>query len=166
MEFHSMLCASLDGRGAWGRMDTCICIAKSFFCSPETVTTLLIGYFSSVTQSCLPLCDPMDCSTPGLLSITNSRSLLKLMFNESVMPSNHGYSPLFPHLFAMKWWDQMPWSLFSECWVLSQLFHSLLSLSSGGSLVLLIFLPKGSVIYISEVINISPSNLDSSLYFV
>ena len=23
----------------------------------------------------------------------------------------------------MKWWDQMPWSLFSECWALSQLFH-------------------------------------------
>ena len=21
----------------------------------------------------------------------------------------------FPHLFAMKWWDQMPWSSFSEC---------------------------------------------------
>ena len=31
---------------------------------------------------------------------------------------------LFPHLFAMKWWDQMPWSSFSECWALSQLFHS------------------------------------------
>ena len=42
--------------------------------------------------------------------------------------------PLFPHLFAMKWWDQMPWS---ECWVLSQLFHSLLSLSSRSSLVIL-----------------------------
>ena len=28
--------------------------------------------------------------------------------------------PLFPHLFPMKWWDQMPWSLFSECWALSQ----------------------------------------------
>ena len=27
----------------------------------------------------------------------------------------------------MKWWDQMPWSSFSECWVLSQLFHSPLS---------------------------------------
>ena len=27
--------------------------------------------------------------------------------------------PLFPHLFAMKWWDQMPWSSFFECWVLS-----------------------------------------------
>ena len=43
-------------------------------------------------------------------------------------------------LFVMKWWDQMPWSLFSECWVLSQLFHSLLSLSRG-SLVPLCFLP-------------------------
>ena len=29
---------------------------------------------------------------------------------------------MFPHLFPMKWWDQMPWSSFSECWVLSQLF--------------------------------------------
>jgi len=25
----------------------------------------------------------------------------------------------------MKWWDRMPWSSFSECWALSQLFHSL-----------------------------------------
>ena len=40
--------------------------------------------------------------------------------------------PLFPHLFPMKWWDQMPWSSFSECWVLSQLFQSLLSPSSRG----------------------------------
>ena len=30
--------------------------------------------------------------------------------------------PLFLHLVAMKWWDWMPWSLFFECWVLSQLF--------------------------------------------
>ena len=29
--------------------------------------------------------------------------------------------PLFPHLFAMKWWDWMPQYLFSECWALSQL---------------------------------------------
>ena len=43
--------------------------------------------------------------------------------------------PLFTHLFAMKWWDQMPWSSFFECWVLSQLFHSSLSLSLRGSLV-------------------------------
>ena len=42
---------------------------------------------------------------------------------------------------AMKWWDQMPWSLFSECWALSQLFHSTLSLSSRSFLVPLHFLP-------------------------
>ena len=41
----------------------------------------------------------------------------------------------FPHLFPMKWWDQMPWSLFSECWALSQLFHSPLSPSSRGALI-------------------------------
>ena len=34
------------------------------------------------------LCDPMDCSKPGSLSFTISRSLLKLMSTESVMPSN------------------------------------------------------------------------------
>ena len=45
--------------------------------------------FSSVAQSCLTLCDPMNHSTPGLLSITNSRSPPKLMSIESVMPSNH-----------------------------------------------------------------------------
>ena len=49
--------------------------------------------------------------------------------------------PLFPFLFAMKWWDWMPWSLFFECWVLSQPSHSLLSLSSWSSLVSLHFLP-------------------------
>ena len=32
--------------------------------------------------------------------------------------------PLFPHPFPMKWWDRIPWSSFSECWALSQLFHS------------------------------------------
>ena len=45
--------------------------------------------FSSVAQSCLTLCDPMNCSTPGLLSITNSRSSPKLMYIRSVMPSSH-----------------------------------------------------------------------------
>ena len=45
--------------------------------------------FSSVAQSCSTLCNPMNCSTPGLLSITNSQSLLKLMCIKSVMPSSH-----------------------------------------------------------------------------
>ena len=49
----------------------------------------MIVQFSSVFQFCLTLCDPMDCSTLSFLSITNSRSLLRLMSIESVMPSNH-----------------------------------------------------------------------------
>ena len=50
---------------------------------------LLPVQFSSVTQSYPTLCDPMNCSTPASLSITNSQSLLKPMSIKSVMPSNH-----------------------------------------------------------------------------
>ena len=49
----------------------------------------LIIQFSSVAQSCLTLCDPMNCSMPASLSTTNSQSLLKLTSIESVMPSSH-----------------------------------------------------------------------------
>ena len=45
--------------------------------------------FSSVTQSCLTLCNPMNRSIPGLPAITNSWSLSKLMSIKSVMPSSH-----------------------------------------------------------------------------
>ena len=45
--------------------------------------------FSSVTQSCPTLCDPMDCSSQASLSITNSKSLLKLISIESMMSSKH-----------------------------------------------------------------------------
>ena len=47
----------------------------------------------SVSPSWPPLWDPVDCSTPGFLSSTIIRSLLKLMSIESVMPSHH-LSPL------------------------------------------------------------------------
>ena len=42
-----------------------------------------------VAQSCPTLCDPMNCSTPASLSITSSRSSLKLTSIELVMPSSH-----------------------------------------------------------------------------
>ena len=50
---------------------------------------LMCVQFNSVAQLCPTLCNPMDCSVPGLLSVANSRSLLKLMSIESVMPTNH-----------------------------------------------------------------------------
>ena len=46
MELCSMLCGSLDGKGVGGRMGMCIYMAESLHCSPETITTLLIGYTS------------------------------------------------------------------------------------------------------------------------
>ena len=44
------------------------------------------GQFSSVTQLCPTLCNPMDCSMPGL---PVHHQLLKLMSIELVMPSNY-----------------------------------------------------------------------------
>ena len=45
--------------------------------------------FSSVAQLCPTLCNPMNYSTPGFPVHHQAQSLLKLMPNESVMPSNH-----------------------------------------------------------------------------
>ena len=45
--------------------------------------------FSSVAQSCPTLCDPLITAHKASLSITDSRSLLKLMPIELVMPSSH-----------------------------------------------------------------------------
>ena len=45
--------------------------------------------FSSVTQSCMTFCHPMNHSMPGLPVHHNSRSILKLMSIELVMPSSH-----------------------------------------------------------------------------
>ena len=44
--------------------------------------------FSSVTRSCLTLCNPMDC-TPDVPVHHQLSEMLKLMFTELVMPSNH-----------------------------------------------------------------------------
>ena len=45
--------------------------------------------FSSVAQSCPTLCDPMDCSTPGLPAHHQLPELTQTLSIESVMPSSH-----------------------------------------------------------------------------
>ena len=64
--------------------------------NPSSPSDQLYGFwfpsdsFSPIAQLCpVWLCDPKDCSSPGFLSITNSRSLLKLMSIKLVVPSNH-----------------------------------------------------------------------------
>ena len=92
-----MSCGSLDGTGVWGRMDTCVYMAESLCCSPETTTTLLVGYtpiqnkmfqFSRSVMSDSLWPHELQHARPPCL-ITNSWSLLKLMCIELVMPSSH-----------------------------------------------------------------------------
>ena len=49
----------------------------------------IFSQFSSVARSRLTLCDPMDCSTPGLPVHHQLLELAKLMSIESVKTSNH-----------------------------------------------------------------------------
>ena len=49
----------------------------------------MVHQFSSIAQSCATICNPMNCSTPGLPVHHHSQSSLKLMSIESEMPSNH-----------------------------------------------------------------------------
>ena len=66
----SMLYGSLDEKGVWGRMDTCICMAEFLHYPPETV---IDNWFMKVkvTQSCPTLCDPMDYIVHGILQARN-----------------------------------------------------------------------------------------------
>ena len=50
---------------------------------------MFVIQFSSVAHSCPTLCDPMNCSMPGLLVHHQLQSPPKPMSIESVMPSNH-----------------------------------------------------------------------------
>ena len=56
---------------------------------PNLVCKVSVQLVSSVAQSCPTLCDPMNRSTPGSLSIANSWSSLRLTSIELVMPSSH-----------------------------------------------------------------------------
>ena len=49
----------------------------------------LASQFSSIPQSCLTLCDLIDCSMPGLPVYHQLWSLLKFTSIQSLMPSKH-----------------------------------------------------------------------------
>ena len=75
---------TIEGRGSWeGREEACLSLrlahplagwlesAMFFFQMPREAQTsatvlIILVQFSSVAQSCPTLCDPMNCSTPGL----------------------------------------------------------------------------------------------------
>ena len=56
-----------------------------------------------------------------LISWLQSPSMV-ILEPKKIKPVSVSIFPIFFPIFIMKWWDQMPWSLFFECWVLSQYF--------------------------------------------
>ena len=44
MVTHTPLSSMLPHSIVWGRVDTCVCMAKALCCSPETIATLSVGY--------------------------------------------------------------------------------------------------------------------------
>ena len=74
------LAKSLSIRGKHSLM-----IPSSFWwCNCSTCLPLVVQLLS-----CVGLCNPMDCSTPGFPFLYHLPSLLRLMSIELVMPSNH-----------------------------------------------------------------------------
>ena len=64
-------------------------LCSFYFSTFKKFSQDFIFLFSSVTQSCLTLCDPMTTACLASLSISNCWSLPKPMSIKSVMPSNH-----------------------------------------------------------------------------
>ena len=69
------------GREVWGRMGMCICMAESLCCSPETITTLLIGYTPIQNKK---------------LILKKRRSLLSQHLQKAVVPGNNFFDGYFP----------------------------------------------------------------------
>ena len=55
----------------------------------EWIRKLKYNEIFTSAQSCLTLCDPMDCNMPGFPVLHQLRSLLKVMSIQLVVPSNH-----------------------------------------------------------------------------
>ena len=75
-------------------------VFKSSFTQCKIKHKNFIFHFSSVTQSCPTLCDPMDHSMPSLPVHHQLTEFTQLMSMESVMPSNYlilGHPLLLPH---------------------------------------------------------------------
>ena len=99
-ELRSMLSASLDGRGVWGRMDTSACMAESLQ-SPGIITILLLSYATILNHfSLVRLCaTPWTVACQAPLSMGFSRQeywsglpyLLQGIFSAQVL------NPGLPH---------------------------------------------------------------------
>ena len=74
----SWSCCLLDSPGSWFSLPALSSLHSyvqlDLYICDKLSSCLEVLEFSSDAQSCPTLCHPMNCSTPGPLSITNSRS--------------------------------------------------------------------------------------------
>ena len=93
--------------------------------SPASGSLLMSQFFTSGGQS---IGASMDMNLNKLQKLVMDRNFSShgcshcLQWFWSPRKSSLSLFPLFPHLLAIKWSDQMPWSWFLECWVFSQLY--------------------------------------------
>ena len=87
-----------NGRGAWGRMDICLCMAESLCYPPEIITALLIdSQFSSVQSLCCVqlFVTPWTVARQAPLSM---RILQARILEWVAMPSSRGSSQPRDHI--------------------------------------------------------------------
>ena len=140
---------------------SCICMTAVPFCKSDTTERLHFHFSLSCIREGND--NPLQCSCfenprdggawwTAVYGVTQSQTRMKWLSSSSssspilqwsLRPGKENMLlfPLFLLLFAMKWWGWIPWSKIYECWVLSKHFHSPLSPSSRGFLILLHFMP-------------------------
>ena len=84
---YSCLENPMDRRAWWATINGITRISHDLAARPSTTNTVF--QFSSVTQLCPTLCNPVDCSTPGFPVHHQLPELAQIMSFKSVMPSNH-----------------------------------------------------------------------------
>ena len=86
-----------------------------FLSEPVTLVFLFLSQFSSVAQSCLTLCDPIDYSTPGLPAHHQLPELTQTLVHQvgdAIQPSHPLSAPSPPtfnlaqHQGLFKWWPK------------------------------------------------------------
>ena len=87
-----MPCGIVDGRGVWGRIHTCIHMAESLCCPPETITTLLISYIPIQNKK---LKKQRQRQTPFFLKRTNLWCMVWLSVTQTSHVSKKGCFPLW-----------------------------------------------------------------------
>ena len=75
------------------------CLLSYFQHLTKVIYTYISVQFSSVTQSCLTLCDPMNCSMPGLpvhYQLPEFTQTLVRRVSDAIQPSHSRLSPSLP----------------------------------------------------------------------